>query len=419
MSSSKTRPAAKRLLLFLIWLMMVVAYFDRVNISLAGTAIMADLGLTKTQFGGALSAFQLGYALLQVPGGYLADQIGAKPLLVAALVVWSGFTALTGAARSLGALAAIRILFGIGEGLENGAQFKLIGDHFDSQERSSANGLFLSALAVGPALTAPIATWLIGHIGWRGLFLWSALPGLVVAALLYALLPGGGGRGKKAPARADSAAPGWHGTLARPASWLAFAAYLLFNIGFWGFVYWMPTYLTTARQITLAALGPAAAIPFLGGFVGLLALGWLGSQAGMHPRRPLIVAATYLLAAASLYGAFTVQGLLPCIAALTLAAFFLYGGFGPFWATALDLAPHAARRGTFTGFINLGGQIGGFLAPLVVGRIVDVTHSFLGGFLFLMAALALAAASLALLQITRAAAAAAAASPVPDDAAAA
>jgi MFS family permease len=150
--------------------MMLVAYMDRVDISVAGKAIMADLHITKTAFGFVLSAFTIGYALLQFPGGWLADKFGSKPLLVAALLMWSLFTGLTGMATSLAMLIAIRIVFGIGEGLENGAQFKLIGDHFEPLERSRANGIFLSALAVGPLLATPLATWLLGSVGWRVMF---------------------------------------------------------------------------------------------------------------------------------------------------------------------------------------------------------------------------------------------------------
>ena len=77
----------------------------------------------------------------------------------------------------------------------------------------------------------------------------------------------------------------------------------------------------------------------------------------------------------------------------------LYGGFGPFWAVALDLTP-GWMRGAFTGFVNMGGQIGGFLAPIVVGTLVTRTHSFADGFLFMMAALILAAVCLLRLQQT-------------------
>src|SRR5947209_1164670 len=182
----------KWLVLFLIWLMMLVAYMDRVNISVAGGDIMKTLHLDKAQFGLVLSAFTAGYALLQWPGGWVADRVGAKPLLVTALLAWSVFTGLTGVVASLAALLAVRLCFGIGEGLENGAQFKLISEHFTPQERSRASGFFLSALAVGPAVATPLSALLIAHFGWRSMFTFYGVLGVAVAILLLLLLPSPG-----------------------------------------------------------------------------------------------------------------------------------------------------------------------------------------------------------------------------------
>jgi sugar phosphate permease len=292
-------------------------------------------------------------------------------------------------------LIGIRVLFGFGEGIENGAQFKLIGAHFDSRERSSANALFLTALAVGPALGSPLVTFLIGRVGWRALFFWCGFVGLVVAVLLALLLPKTEGT-EPGVTTESTVRPDWKGVLSRPTSWLTFCAYLFFNIGFWGFVYWMPSYLSATRHILLKDLGFTAAIPYIAGFFGMLVIGYLGTH--ILPRhRALLVGAGYLLAAGCLYAAFTAQELDPCIVALSGAAFFLYGGFGPFWAIAQGLIPDT-MRGAFTGFVNFGGQIGGIIAPVVVGKIVDRSGSFTGGFVFMMAALFLAAGVLALLQ---------------------
>lgn len=387
----------KRRILFLIWLMMAVAYLDRVNISVAGPTMLKALHVAPDRLGLALAAFTFGYALMQIPGGFLADRFGARPLLVTALLIWSAFTALTGLATSLVVLIAIRVLFGVGEGIENGAQFKLIGDHFSSRERSAASGFFLSALALGPAAAAPAATWLLGLVGWHWLFAFFALPGLVVAALLYLFLPKPTGKVVHTEVSdASGHTLGWAGLVQRPSAWLAFAAYLFFNVAFWGFLGWMPSYLSQTRHIELKTLGPLASIPYLCGFVGLLVIGWLGTRPLYHSRAAL-VAVSYLLAAAFLWMTFTAANVPRCIAGLSLAAFFLYGGFGPFWAIALDLIPDTLR-GAFAGFVNFGGQIGGFCAPIVVGEIFHATKSFTGGFLFMMTALVLAAASLIILQ---------------------
>jgi nitrate/nitrite transporter NarK len=82
---------------------------------------------------------------------------------------------------------------------------------------------------------------------------------------------------------------------------------------------------------------------------------------------------------------------------LSFGAFFLYGGFGPFWAVALDVVPGNVR-GTFSGFVNFGGQIGGFFSPIVVGTIVQNTKSYSGGFVFMIGALVLAGATMVAIQ---------------------
>jgi sugar phosphate permease len=385
---------SERLVLGLIWLMMFVAYFDRVNITIAGPAIVKALDLTPSSFGLVLASFTFGYALMQIPGGVLADRFGSRPLLIFALVFWSIFTGLTGFVLSFATLVIVRVLFGVGEGLENGAQFKLIGDHFSSRDRSGANAVFLTALSLGPAFAAPLAGLLVVHTGWRGLFFWFTIPGLLVAALLWFFLP------RVAPAAVvmSRAPSGWPAALTTHTTWLAFVAYMCFNVAFWGFIGWMPSYLNATRHIAIAQLGFVASVPYLCGCVGTIALGWLGSTVLVR-HRPALVAASYLMAGAALSVAYRADGVGQCVAGLSAAAFFLYGGFGPFWAIALDLIS-AEMRGSFTGLVNLGGQIGGFFAPIVVGAIVTATKSFSGGFVFMSGALLLSALSLLWLELT-------------------
>ena len=375
--------------------MMLVAYMDRVNITLAGPSIMHDLHLSKAQFGGVLSAFTLGYALMQVPGGALADRVGARGILVAALCFWSGFTALTGAARSLGAMIATRMAFGVGEGLENGAQFKIIADNFEAKERASASAQFLSALALGPALAVPVTAWLIERIHWRGVFWVFAGLGLAVAGLMAAFMPRGqsdkdAGAALGAEGRSGAPKMGWREAAGNQASWRLFAAYGLFNIAFWGFISWFPTYLSSERHVELKNLGWIGSIPYACGFLAMLLVGRVTRIDGLARHRAAMTAMAYAVAAGGFFLAYTAHSVPACIAGLTLAACGLYTGFGPFWGVALDTLPSRAR-GAVSGFINFGGQIGGFAAPFAIGKIADLSHSFTGGFLFMIAALLLAA----------------------------
>lgn len=413
--------------LALIWSLQLVNYLDRVNIAVAGPRMMRDLRITPDRFGLVLAAFTLGYALMQIPGGWLADRFGAWLMLAASPLAWSAFTALTGLVRTAPALIAVRVLFGAGEGASNGASFKIVGDWFPPAERARANGLYLTAVALGPACVAPLAAWLVARVGWQSMFLWFSLPGLAIAAAIGWLMPG---ERRDAPAAAHAgaivlakpsdaaarmaqteaapyppgfAAPpgpppgpgGLRAVISRRCSWLLFVGYMAFNLAFWGYLGWMPSYLALERHVELARLGVYAAIPYLFGFLGLLVFGALGSGRLLRHRAPL-VAVGYLLAAVALYATFRAATAEGSVAGLSAAAFFLYGGFGPIWAIVLDLTP-AANRGAFSGFVNCGGQIGGFVAPVAIGYLVALTHGFTGGFLFMMAGLVLSAACFAAL----------------------
>jgi sugar phosphate permease len=371
----------KWLVLSLIWLMMLVAYFDRVNIAVAGPTISAALGLGKDQFGWVLSAFTLGYALLQVPGGYLADRFGAKPLMVAALLVWSFFTAATGAVGSLGALLAVRVLFGFGEGLENGGQFKLIGDYFSPAERSRANAIFLSTLALGPAIGTPIAAWLLRERGWHELFYTFAGVGVVVASILALLLP--------KPTSQTHTPKHSPPNLKQGQLWICAFTYMLFNGAFWGFISWIPSYLTEARHLSLKNLGFLGAVPYLCGFVAMLVVGHLASTS-LFQRRTLLLSICYVGAAIGLWVALRSESVTGSIAGLSVAAAFLYASFGPFWAVAIDLAAPETRGG-LTGFVNFLGQIGGFVAQIAIGALAKQTGSFGPGLAYMMVSLVLAA----------------------------
>jgi MFS transporter, ACS family, D-galactonate transporter len=372
-------------LVLILWLLQFVNYMDRTNMALAGPSMMKGLHIDPGSFGLVLAAFTVGYAFMQIPGGALADRFGAKIMLVVAPIVWSLFTGATGLVTSLRALISVRVLFGIGEGASNAAIYKIIGDNFLPKQRVVANSIWNSAFAMSPACVAPIAAWLIARAGWQKMFLWCTLPGLVVGGIAFLGIPKQQRTQELQDSTAEGSSVSWSVVLSRPSSWLMLFAYSTFNIAFWGFLGWMPSYLAISRHIDLKALGTAASVPYVFGTVGLILCGWLGSRVFFR-YLPIQIAITYLLAAVSLYVTYKALTLKLSVIGLSAAAFFLYGGFGPFVTIVLDLAP-LKMRAAFSGFISTGGQIGGFLAPVVVGYIVKSTGSFERGFHFMIAAL--------------------------------
>jgi len=376
-------------LLLTIWIIQLVNYMDRVNISIAAPTMMKDLAIDPASFGFVLSAFALGYACMQMPGGFLADRFGAKRLLIAAPIVWSIFTGLTGLATTLTSLIVIRICFGLAEGSSNAAYYKIVGDNYTAKERAGANAVWLTALALGPAFVAPIASLLLRLDGWQHLFFWFTIPGLLVALLVYLTIPDQSKLAVVQDAPDGGHSVSWRVLLGRSSSWLIFFGYLTFNVGFWGYLGWMPSYLSIERHIDVKTLGYAASIPYLAGFVGLVVFGWLGSSS-LYKYRAQMVAIGYLLGAFSLFCTFSAHTAALSLVGLSFTAMFLYGGFAPWASLLLDCAPIQARA-AFGGFISTGGQIGGLVAPIMVGYVVRNTHSFTGGFVCMMVALCVSA----------------------------
>lgn len=377
----------KRVVLLMLFLLILVNYLDRVNISTVGPTMMKELAIEPHVFGLILGAFTVGYACMQIPGGYLADRFGAKALLVVTPVLWSICTFATGLTSSIVALIAVRVLFGLCEGASNSSIYRMLGDVFDAKERSRVTGIIGLGFALGPATAAPLILWILTHSSWHFVFFWSALPGIVLAIAMYFVLP-------DRHVVSDSTSPsdhgparpsGWKSFLRERSTWLLFAAYFLFNIGYWGYIGWMPSYLVMERHVNIKTLGYAASIPYVCGACGLLLIGWLGSGP-MLRTRGLLAAACVCGAALSLFLTFQAVSIEATVAGLSAAAFFLYGVLGPYGSIVLDLAP-ARLRGSFSGVINTGGQIGGALAPVIVGYLVKGSGNFSTGFVFMECAL--------------------------------
>ena len=384
---SKTRVIAA------VWFFQVANYLDRVVVSFAGPSIMKSLSLDPASFGAVLSSFGVGYFLAQIPGGAIADRWGAKPLLVIGPLFWALITGVTGLVAGLVGFVAVRFCFGISEGLTNACCFKVIGDNFDSRQRARAVSIWATAFAIAPAFAGPAVGLLLGLYGWRPLFAMMMVPAIAAAIINYLLVP------DRRPARishqgscSGSSRTELRAVFRSPGLLLMACAYLAFNIAYWGYLGWMPSYLVLAHQIDVKSMGFLAGIPYVFAIAGMLFVGWLSSSL-LYRYRSQLMAVVYALAALSLFLAFRTTSLSLSMVGLSSAAFFLYGGFGPFGAILLDLAPESMRA-LYSGIVNAAGQVGGAVAPFMIGMLVKTTGTFALGFAFMICGLLVAAACL-------------------------
>jgi len=166
-------------LIGLLFLHTVNTYMDRACISSAAEAMRHDLGIDKQTMGYIFGIFAIGYALFQIPAGWLADVFGPRKILAWVVAFWSAFTLLTAAAFNAASLLVIRFLFGAGEAGAFPGATRALYNWVPAQERGIAQGLFHSGARVGAAISLFLMPFLIARLGWRMTFVINAAIGVV------------------------------------------------------------------------------------------------------------------------------------------------------------------------------------------------------------------------------------------------
>lgn len=368
--------------------------------SVAIPYIAAEYHLDALTSGAAITAFFAGYAITQIPGGLLADKFGVRKVAASAMLWWSIFTALTGAAVNITQLFLARFIFGLGEGVFPACAFKTIAIWFPQRERATANAVMLASNPLGAAL-GPLAVVAVMSVwGWRAVFFSLFLPGVLVALLFWVLIPDKPSESRhvspdelieiddleRSGSRNVQATSGILAALKEPNILKYFLAILCFDVAYWGFMTWLPTYLVKARGFSMVEMGVAAALPPLAGVAGSILGGWISDRYFKERRRvPIVIA--QLISALLLYLTFSATSGSTLVIYQTLAGLFLNFFLASFWALPMNSVPKQLM-GVVGGFINMAGQIAAFLSPLIIGYLVEVGRgSFALAFDFFIAAI--------------------------------
>lgn len=159
-------------------------FIDRTIIATIGQAIKVDLKISDAQLGllGGLF-FALLYTFLGIPIARLAERYSRTWIITISLVIWSGFTAICGAATSFGQLALYRFGVGIGEAGCSPPAHSLISDFYDPKSRTTALSIYSFGIPLGTMFGAVIGGYLAQHYSWRIAFIVVGLPGLILAAV--------------------------------------------------------------------------------------------------------------------------------------------------------------------------------------------------------------------------------------------
>jgi sugar phosphate permease len=361
--------------------------------------IAKEFHLSSLSMGSVLSAFFVGYSLMQIPGGLMADRFGARRTVIAALVAWSLFTAATGLVGSFTAMLVVRALFGVSEGLFPPAAAKAIAIWFPGDEIGRANGIKLAATQLGPMLAPPLAAAVIVKWGWPWVFLSLLLPGLILVPIVWWNLRDSPPQTQteKQTEHADCKVP--HGIkfavtrlLKMPTIMWCCTAVFAANLANWGLMNWLPTYLLQARGFSIARMGLLTPLPFFAGALGYLFGGYL-SDRYFGRRRHVPIALGLTAAAVSTYLAAIAPSGELAVLYLAVTFFFLCIGLSGLLTLPLVIVPKEAV-GVAYGVVGTCVQLAALVSPVLVGYALDLTR---GNFkfvfyglvsLFVMAALA-------------------------------
>jgi ACS family glucarate transporter-like MFS transporter len=377
---STTAPSSRRwLILAMLFGICVVTYIDRVNISVAARQMMPALGLTDIQMGQIFSAFVIGYALCQIPGGWLGDRWGPRLTLTLAVIWWSIFTGLTALAPTwplagilgiVGSLIFVRFLIGIGEAAALPNFNRTVANWLLPQEQGLGIGIAVGGLGVGSALTPPLTAWIMVNYGWQAAFWLASCLGLLVAALWWFIArdrPPDAARisadGSRETARSTQIP--WSTFFRTPTLWWLVLSYTC--VGYVAYIYlsWFYLYLVNVRGFSVLAGGFYAAAPFLAITVTCPLGGWLTDRAagrwGVNRGRAVVGGSGMVLSGVTIAAGAMTEGPILALVLLSCGAGFLYLTVGAYWTCTVDLSK--AHTGTLSGLMNTGANIGGSLSP--------------------------------------------------------
>ncbi len=388
--------------LLVVWLLVLsaVAYLDRTNISIAGIQIGREFGIDHTHLGWVFSAFLVGYAAFQIPGGVLARRFGPRRVLAFSVLWWGLFTALTalappGVRGAVLILVLVRFSLGAGEAIMYPAASQFVERWFPMDERGKANGIIFGGVGLGSALTPPLLTAIILRYGWRVSFWFCAAVGVLAgvawliaardtpeehgwvgAQELHLIASGRGDAPDQTPPgeSAGKAGTPWKRIFLSKEVVAITLSYFTYGYVAWIFFSWFYIYLAEVRGLNLKTSALYSMLPFiamsLGSIGGGAASDWLvrhwSARAGRCFLPALALASTAILL---LLGS-RAHDVQVASVVLALGAGALYLSQSCFFSVTADFA--GAHTGVVSGLINMGGQVGGAvtasLTPLIAAH---------------------------------------------------
>jgi len=395
---------ARRRLLPFLFLLYVISYLDRINVGFAALQMNAALGFSSVTYSLGAGIFFLSYTLLEVPSNVILARVGARLWIARIMITWGIVSAAMMFVRSTTAFYVLRFALGAAEaGFFPGIIYCLTR-WFPRRERARAIAGFMTAVVVAGIIGGPISGSLLsldgvgGLAGWQWLFVVEGLPAVVLGLIVLRVLPEQPSDARwltpdeqralterlADEASAASTVHSIRGALTSGRVWLLAAVYFTIPVALYAMGFWMPQIVRGASGGSDFTIGLLSAIPYGAAAVGMVVIGRNSDRTG---ERRWHIALSAIGGGAAFALAGLAHGIVPSIAALSLAMLGLASMLGPFWAFATSfLGGIGAAAGI--ALVNSVGNVGGFVGPNIIGYLQQRTHGFTVGLAIVGAILA-------------------------------
>lgn len=375
---------AVRLIPFM-FVLYVIAYLDRINISFAGLQMNRDLGFNDATFGLGAGVFFIGYFLFGIPSNLLVERFGARRWIAMIMVVW-GFISLSMALiQSETMFYVLRFALGVAEAGFFPGMILYLTYWFPKRQLGLAVARFMTAIpaagVVGGLLAAcvPKFNGILGLSEWKWLFIITGAIPVLLRVVSYFYLTDRPAHAKwltdeerawlferLSVERVDHSQSAKHklsDTLLSTRVWLLAALYFTLALAMYGFQLWLPQIIKRLGALDEFTTALLTTIPAIFQALGMLVVAGHSDRSG---ERRWHVAASAMLAAVALALSALSNSPLLSMVLLSLAAFGIWGTVGPFWALPTGYLPAGAAAGGIA-LINSVGNLGGFVGPYIIG----------------------------------------------------
>lgn len=377
-----------------------LAYLDRANFGFAVAGGMAeDLDITKSTSSLLGSLFFLGYFFFQIPGAHYASHKSAKKLIFISLILWGALAATTGMVSNVTSLIVIRFMLGVVESAVMPSMLILLSQWFTRKERSRANTFLILGNPVTVLWMSVLSGYLIDSMGWRWMFILQGAPGIVWAFIWWKMIdekPGDADwlltEEKEAVEQRLQAeqvgikpVKNYAEAFKSRAVILLCFQYLLWSLGVYGFVMWLPSIIKAAPDMDIVRTGWLSSVPYILAIVGMLSASYF-SDRSLNRKIfiwPFLLVASIAFFASYLLGTshFWISFML-----LVVAGGALYTPYGPFFAVITEILPKNVVGGAL-GLINSIGALGSFIGSYLVGYLNGSTGGFEASYILMSVAL--------------------------------